>query len=350
MQTNRLLFSLMVLVLAVLSVGAFLDSPTPTLAQSVESASGNTGAISVVAVMTTTTPLPTNTPTMDVTVTATATTDATPTATATTETPPTATATMESTPTATATGTPSSRDTYMALIFRAEIPPTPTATPTATATATPDPECNAYFDDFSNPNSGWGSRDVAVYRRGYVDNEYQIFLKQGGYIVFVASPATAFNGYSVEADLHWQGSPGFSYGLIFGINDNSDFYLFEVAQDLQAYAITFWPLNGDPQLVTNGTSGAIQPGNAVNHLEIETSGGQQSYYINDTFVTSTSINDSGARYTGISASSEDSNRDARFDNFCITTPAGTTTIGDGTAAPAPILELHRAPSYFMQEN
>lgn len=354
MQTNRLLISLMVLAFAVLSVSAFLDSPNPALAQSVDSSFNGTNGISAVAVMTTTTPLPTNTPTMGATNTATATVEnpATPTATATGQAPATATptVTMESTMTPTATGTPSSRDLYLALIYKAELPPTPTPTFTPTLTPTPDPECNAYFDTFSDPNSGWGSRDVAVYRRGYVDNEYQLYHKEGGYIVFVASPAPAFSNYTVEADFRWQDSPGFSYGLIFGINESSDFYLFEVGQDLGAYAISFWPANGNPQLVTNGGSDAILPGNAVNHLEIRTNGGQQEYYINDTYVTSTNINDSGARYTGISSSTEDSsssNRDSRFDNFCITTPAGSNAAGETPAKP-PVLELRQAPSYLSR--
>jgi hypothetical protein len=336
MQTHRLLFSMLVLTVALLTVGAFLDSPAPTLAQSFNPTSEQ----GMTSVITTTTPLPTTTGTATVTVTSTSVNTATVTATATEPTTTTVTPSV----TATATATPSSRDTYLALIQRAA---NPTATPTVTPSPTPDPECNAYLDDFSDPNSGWGSRDINIYRRNYIDNEYQIFIKEPDYIIFVASPAGPNSTYTLEADLRWQGAPGFSYGLIFGINEDSDFYLFEVAQDFQEYAISYWPANGNPSLVTQGASGAIQPGNGVNHLEIRTNGSQQDFYINDTYLTTTNVNDSGARYTGISASAVGSSDvDARFDNYCITTPAGTTR--PATSGSAPVLDLRRAPSYFLR--
>lgn len=361
MQTHRLLFSMLVLAVALVTAGAFLDSPSPTLAQSLDSTT-NSPSGEITNVLTTTTPLPTTTATGTATVTVTSTSVNTATVTATSTSVSTATVTATSTPvmtatvtvtatpmttaTVTATATPTSRDLYLSLIERA---PIPTATPTVTPSPTPDPECNAYFDDFSNPNSGWGSRDTAIYSRNYIANEYQIVVKQPEYIIFVASPAGPNSAYTLEADLHWAGTPGFTYGLLFGITESGNFYLLEVAPDLQEYAISYWPANNDPSLITSGASGAIRTGNGVNHLEIRTNGSQQDFYINETYVTTTNVNDSGVRYTGISASAlNPANVDARFDNYCVTTTAGAGASLDADGSKTPTLEFRSIPSYFLR--
>jgi hypothetical protein len=318
MQQYRLLFSLMVLAVAVFSAVAFLDSPTPTLAQSVNPSLNETGAIAAVAVMTTTTPLPTNTPTMEVTVTATATTDATATA------------------TATPTVTPSSRDTYLALIQRAENSPTPTptftptATPTITPSPTPDPECNAYFDDFSNPSSGWPVGENSSIRVEYDNGEYSYSTRQRG-IFTLPSPANAYSSYRVETDIRWNGTLGDSFGLGFGL-DTQSYYIFDVNTEFQAFRVLRVEGQQGTPIIPITESDAIAAGNAVNHVEIEVNGNTQTFYINGTPVASANESLNGALEVGLVVGSNTDNPEvnARFDNFCITVPQGSEGVENRT--------------------
>ncbi len=340
MQQHRLLFSLLVLAIAVMSAVTFLDSPSPTLAQSAGSPTNLIDNGMTMAVITTTTPIPSVTATATGTITATATATATITATSTT------TATVTTTPTA--TGTPASRDTYLALIQLAENSPTPTATPTITPSPTPLPECNAYFDDFSNSGSGWPVGEDSVVRYGYSNGEYSLATRQGGYIIPFQSPSDAYSTYSVEADLRWNGTLGNSYGLVFGIAEvggDVEFYLVDMNTEFRQYRVVYFPPTGNGQLIVPITSSdAIAGGNAVNHVKVTVNGNTQSIEVNDQPLVSFNTSQPGARFNGIvvSASSAVPQVDARFDNFCVTTPSGAER--EASPATTPLLEPIAIPS------
>lgn len=339
MQQNRLFLSILVLAFAILSVGAFLDSPSPTLAQSVDSTTdlSENGTISVI---TTTTPLPTSTGTATVTVTPTETTTATVTATATGTITATVTTTATASPTATATSTPSSRDTYLALVQRAANSPTPTATPTVTPSPTPQPECNASFDDFSNNTSGWPTGENSAIRVQYINGEYSFATRQAG-IYTLRSPNSEYAVYSVEADLRWEGDLGDSYGLAYGIPaDFSSYYIFDMNTEVQQYRVLRVQGQSATLVVPLTSSGAIASGNGVNRLKITVNGNTQTFEVNDTVLTTVNATHNGALDVGlvVGANGGDPTVDARFDNFCITVPQGVEGVTT-KPADAPTLEM-----------
>jgi len=337
MQQNRLFLSILVLAFALLSVGAFLDSPSPTLAQSVGSTTDLTenGAISVI---TTTTPLPTSTGTATVTVTPTGTTTVTVTA--------TATGIVTATATATATGTPTSRDTYLALVQRAANSPTPTATPTVTPSPTPQPECNAYFDDFSNPASGWPVGENSAIRVQYINGEYSFATRQDG-IYTLRSPNSEYAVYSIEADVRWEGTLGDSYGLAYGIpSDFSSYYIFDMNTEVQQYRVLRVQGQSASLVVPLTSSTAIANGNGVNHLKITVNGNTQTFEVNDTVLTTVNATHNGALDVGlvVGANEGTPNVDARFDNFCLTVPVGAEGV-DNKTEQSPTMQNLTFPSF-----
>lgn len=343
MQQNRLLLSVLVLAFTILSGGAFLDSPTPTLAQSVGSTTDltETGAISVI---TTTTPLPTSTGTATVTVTPTNTMTATVTATATGTV--TATATTTSSPTPTATGTPGSRDTYLALVQRAANSPTPTTTPTVTPSPTSQPECNANFDDFSNNTSGWPEGENSAIRVQYINGEYSFATRQDG-IYTLRSPNSEYAIYSIEADIHWQETLGDSYGLAYGIpSDFSSYYIFDMNTEVRQYRVLRVQGQSATLVVPLTSSDAIASGNGVNHLKITVNGNSQTFEVNDTVLNTVNATHNGALDVGLVVGANEGNPsvDARFDNFCLTIPVGAEGI-DSKTDQSPRMQNLTLPSF-----
>lgn len=129
--------------------------------------------------------------------------------------------------------------------------------------------CADFFDDFSDPGSGWAIRDDEIIRSEYTQGVFRVSIKQGGYYSFFVAPACARDSYEVSADFRWSGPVGNSYGLIFGLTgDRNRFYLFEVNTDLGLYrVINYW--NGEFKVLLGPNSASdIRPGNAVNRLAV----------------------------------------------------------------------------------
>jgi uncharacterized repeat protein (TIGR01451 family) len=80
--------------------------------------------------------------------------------------------------------------------------------------------CPPFFDDFSNPATGWpvGDDDYVTY--GYANGEYRVKTKQSGYFYLFRSPSCDRLNYFVQAEMYWVGTPGSSYGLIFDVTED----------------------------------------------------------------------------------------------------------------------------------
>jgi hypothetical protein len=73
-----------------------------------------------------------------------------------------------------------------------------------------------YFDDFSDPTSGWASGENATTIYRYLSGEYQIYLKQRDSGWLVTPDLVMPSDYRIEVDAR-KVSPGVcSYGLAFG--------------------------------------------------------------------------------------------------------------------------------------
>ena len=169
-----------------------------------------------------------------------------------------------------------------------------------------------------------------------------MLVKPAGYLFVFHAPTCDLQDYVVEADARWAGNPGASYGLIFGIVGNFDwFYSFEVNTDSQEYALFRYGPGGWYVIAPSTYSPAIQTGTATNHLKVtryvdaitlEANGSALGTWFDPTIVGETSV--------GLIVSSYDDrpNADARFDNFKVTRygpfMSVTTADRDTTVGPA----------------
>lgn len=179
-----------------------------------------------------------------------------------------------------------------------------------------------YFDDFSDPNSGWVTVDDANRTVGYLGGEYQILLKNT-YAGLVVTPDLILpSDYRIEVDARQASSNTSSYGLMFGIQWSGgtyEGYQVIVYPTTQEYLLEKRNMDGSwPVLIDWTYSSAIHQGMGTNHLQVDRIGTVISLYMNGTLITmftDGSFTGSG-RDAGVRAYSYDSAPvDVRFDNF-----------------------------------
>jgi hypothetical protein len=197
----------------------------------------------------------------------------------------------------------------------------------------------SFFDDFSDPSSGWPTGNTVFGSAYYDQGVYRMIANNvGGYkIIAAVSPDWIVPNDSVIKVNAWIESvppdaPGLSpsVGLVFGVSTVSiydqliwkEWYEFRVFVFEQRYEIWKWYLAGsdyDFTVLTSGNSLAILPElNTVQKLEVRRSDNAMTLVINGT-VLETFTDDStlymGDRTVGISAGHFDR---AGFDNFEVT--------------------------------
>jgi hypothetical protein len=177
----------------------------------------------------------------------------------------------------------------------------------------------SYFDDFSNPNSGWYIGDEGDFRFSYQNGEYEILIRNiyESASAAVIAPIDGVSDCSVEADMRRHAGSGGYYGLIFSMMDWDRFYVFIVDPDTREYSV--W--RNDPTdwtSVIGGTySSYINSSTATNHLKVERKGGQITVYANGHLLTSTNDDTyTAGLYVGLYAETASYTTLAvRFDNF-----------------------------------
>jgi len=184
-----------------------------------------------------------------------------------------------------------------------------------------------YFDDFSNPNSGWavGENENVIYR--YLNGEYQIYLKRGDWGWAITPDLVLPSDYRIEVDARRVSSGVCSYGLVFGTRWTSDSW--------ETYQVIVWPTDGEflvNKRALDGSwttiqdwtySSAINRNYGTNRIRVDRIGTAIRIYINGTMVAN--ITDSSftgpGRDAGIRAYSYwDAPVDVRFDNFRASQP------------------------------
>ncbi len=163
-------------------------------------------------------------------------------------------------------------------------------------------------------------------RSEYLNGEYRVLSKQGGYLYLFRSPSCGRQSYIVETDARWVNTPGESYGVIFGVTDNfSQYYLFYVSPDYGEYALFRRAPGGFIVIQPFTPSIAIKHGGQNNHLKVSRSSTQITLEVNhvvlgtwfDAMITgSTSAGIYSNPYSALPTS------DARFDNFSMATLNG----------------------------
>lgn len=208
---------------------------------------------------------------------------------------------------------------------------TPTRTPTRTRSPTPTltpTGTYVYFDDFSDPSSGWPVRDSNERRIGYLNGEYQMLVKQANWYVG-ATPGFRCTDCAIEAEGRFASGAYGAYGILFGITDDWDSYLFRVNAE-QQYSLRKIA-GGNWETILDWTwSPHVNAEQSVNRLRVVRNGSSIELYANGHYLTT--VTDSsflGSLRVGLTASAYDNpNVDTRFDNFgvlAVGSPIATST-------------------------
>jgi hypothetical protein len=183
--------------------------------------------------------------------------------------------------------------------------------------------CSDFFDDFSNPASGWEVAEDGTSRREYLNGEYRVLSKMPGHFSYFEAPTCPRRNYTVELDARWEGTPGGHYGMLFGMTaDLQQYYYFEVnSESGQFRLLRSTATGGWVTIVPLQPSAAIKPGNQSNHLRATRNGNNISLAINGTLLgnwTDSAI--TGPTGVALMASLMPGKpvSDARFDNFRVT--------------------------------
>ena len=185
-----------------------------------------------------------------------------------------------------------------------------------------------YFDDFSNPNSGWCVEDTPDARFGYANGEYQVMIKRQN-VGYMCTPdlAIPISNYRVEVDARMVSSNPGSYSLVFGIRwgqNTRENYVVSVEPYTRYYKIQRRNMDGTWTTLVDWTySSLINPGMQTNRLQIYRFGTYIWFGVNGFFVTS--VSDSNIVGTGLDAgvgvnSYNNVPVEVRFDNFRVSQP------------------------------
>jgi len=200
-----------------------------------------------------------------------------------------------------------------------------------------------YFDNFSNPSSGWRIASDPLYTLGYQSGEYQIYVpldfRGGGnadtWMVqpVVLAPVQPPSGipYCVSVDARFASEPGWweSYGLVFGASaDLRQVYKLETnvngdwaVRKFTNYVFPYGGMHADdePIIDWHGEYGwPVNKDQGVNHFKVIVIGTSAVFYINNVlvdYVTGLYDLPSMNRVGVLGGPYEVTPVDSRFDNF-----------------------------------
>ena len=184
-----------------------------------------------------------------------------------------------------------------------------------------------YFDNFSNPSSGWPIAEDQVAKLGYIDGEYQILVKEAYWLVFAAKDFTETE-FRVEVDTWPETKLSGATGLIYGMTDN-EFYSFEISNGY--YSVIRYFNDGSWYIVFDWTySNAIHTGHAINHLKVVQNQLGTFLYANDTLLNSYNVTNNMGTRLGMISEAFSNDFDGRFDNFTVYVGKCIYTLSDGS--------------------
>ena len=186
---------------------------------------------------------------------------------------------------------------------------------------TPTPKA-MFYDPFDDPNSGWPRSDEGDWSVDYVNGEYQILIRAPSMYVGV-TPGVRCTDCAVEVDGRFASPSYGAWGILFGITDMWDAYLFRVDGEQR---FSLYSRSGATwrALVDWTPSTQILPGQATNRLRVERRGTTISLYANGQHLQ-TIAHDSfaGNLRVGATASAyESANVDVRLDDYKVYAMSG----------------------------
>lgn len=180
----------------------------------------------------------------------------------------------------------------------------------------------AFEDDFSDPNSGWGTTRGDTSSYGYVDDEYFCRQEQENYVIHSTYPDLEFDDFVYQAECRQvEGDTENEYGLIFRYSDK-DYYLFGITGD-GYYHLSLRRGDKWTKVVDWARSSHIKRGDQVNVLKVICVGEDISLYANDEHIITAQNDDLSKGEIGLFAGGwENMPTEARFDNVRVWTRSG----------------------------
>ena len=180
--------------------------------------------------------------------------------------------------------------------------------------------CSDFLDDFSRPSTGWEIIDDEYIKSDYLTGEFRVLTKSDEYYYMFRAPDCQRRYNLVEIDARWQGEPGGSYGIVYGLNqDWTEYSLFLVYSEFQEFGL--YDISGSTSHErTFQYSTSIHPGSATNHLKVTRNYDDLKLEINGTLVFhSNDPSNHESTYVGLVVNPYIGfpNADARFDNFAV---------------------------------
>jgi hypothetical protein len=172
-----------------------------------------------------------------------------------------------------------------------------------------------YFDNFSDPTSGWPIIDTETSLFEYNQGEYRVLVRLANSFAAVRSGFKAVD-YRVSVDLRNVTGVDGSYGIIYGVYpDWSRFYSLEIYPDGWFGLYRYDQYGG--AVFAEAYSPAIHQGTQSNTISVERDGTLISVYANEQYLTSmTNLTLIGEYYLGlINYAYSQPNVDIRYDNF-----------------------------------
>ena len=173
-----------------------------------------------------------------------------------------------------------------------------------------------FEDDFSDPTSGWTESDETLVTREYRNGEYRVLVKDDYRAAFSAAPGVLCTNCGVEVDARFATGVYETLGILFGITDLWDTYLYEVSATgwfrLRMYKDGQWAT-----LLDWTASPDLLLGMGTNHLRVVRNSNNIVLFANGTrLITLQDAQLTGQLRVGLVATSGASTPvDARFDNF-----------------------------------
>ena len=184
-----------------------------------------------------------------------------------------------------------------------------------------------FFDDFTNPNSGWGAWESPEWKFGGLNGEFQIILKNTDSWFWDTPSLVLPSDYVMEVDVRHATTNLGNYGLMFGVrysgNDPVELYQFIVSPSSQEYFLEKYNNDTWTTLIDWTYDSRINYGMATNHLGVRRVGTSISVEVNSYWLETVYDGDftSAGRDGGLKVFSYGSAPvDMRFDNFLVTCP------------------------------
>ncbi len=179
-----------------------------------------------------------------------------------------------------------------------------------------------WFDDFSDPLSGWRKADAPAGSTGYIAGRYEIFVNLANYDLW-ANPGKKFTDSKVEVDaISLSGEASDRFGIQCRYNDPGNNYFAVISSD-GFYGIGKVSDGIQSFLNESGMepSNEINLGDAVNHIRFDCIGDRLSLYVNGDFVDSVVDEEFSSGDAGLIAGTfENIGTHIAFDNFIIANP------------------------------